>query len=72
MDDYEPLRSDFGAYLVNLNASMHVFGMPKDRMKDILNAQTKTTILPSVAVSPRGGDEEIPEGGGDRQAGGDD
>nr|GEU42782.1 vicilin-like seed storage protein At2g28490 [Tanacetum cinerariifolium] len=43
-----------------------------DRMADILNAQTETTILPSAAVSPGGGDEEIPEGGGDRQAGGDD
>ncbi|GJS32217.1 UDP-glycosyltransferase TURAN-like protein isoform X3 [Tanacetum coccineum] len=52
-------------YKLCYDQSMHVFGMPKDRMKDILNAQTKTTILPSVAVSPRGGDEEIPEGGGD-------
>ncbi|GKB97397.1 ALP1-like protein [Tanacetum coccineum] len=51
------------------------FGMPEDRMKDILNAQTETTILPLAAVSPGGRDEEIPEGGGDggdRQAGGDD
>ncbi|PWA47894.1 rmlC-like jelly roll fold protein [Artemisia annua] len=48
------------------------FGMPEDKMADILNAQTETTILPSAAVSPGGGDEEIPEGGGDRQAGGDD
>ncbi|GJX53232.1 hypothetical protein Tco_0281601 [Tanacetum coccineum] len=83
-DDYEPLRlSDFGAYLVNLTAVTSgsrpdfavAFGMPEDRMKDILNVQTETTILPSAAVSPGGGDEEIPKGGGDggdRQAGGDD
>ncbi|GJT54515.1 UDP-glycosyltransferase TURAN-like protein isoform X3 [Tanacetum coccineum] len=57
--------TEYGVVLSGTDHSMHAFGMPKDRMKDILNAHTKTTILPLAAVSPRGGDKEIPEGGGD-------
>ncbi|GJX49200.1 hypothetical protein Tco_0276045 [Tanacetum coccineum] len=69
--------SDFGAYLVNLTAFLAgkdsllqtmlgpdfavAFGMPEDRMKDILNVQTETTILPSAAVSPGSGDEKSPK-----------
>ncbi|KAK9079075.1 hypothetical protein SSX86_000745 [Deinandra increscens subsp. villosa] len=55
------------------------FGMSEDRMAEIVNAQSQTTILPSTSASPGGGGEEIPQGeaegdpakGGEGEAGGD-
>ncbi|KAL4591488.1 hypothetical protein LXL04_004456 [Taraxacum kok-saghyz] len=49
----------------------NAFGMSEERLKEIVNAQSQTTILPSASASPGGGDEEIPEGEGSKGKEGD-